>query len=140
MGFCCLLNIVCYRLYCCYRGGDSWYRLYCWYRVYRLFEPRQVGAYAALALLILCTWAALSQLLHYFITTHSLLFHYSFTTPSLLFRYYSTFAHPSLNLRPTFAHPSLILRPHLLVVVLHTYKKRRPRVAYPQIEAFALPF
>ena len=55
------------------------------------------------ALLVLCSWATPSLLLHYFFTTPSLLFHYSFAT-----------TRPSLILRSTFARPSLILRPHLL--------------------------
>ena len=51
------------------------------------------------ALLVLCSWATSSLLLHYFFTTPSLLLHYSFAT-----------TRPSLILRSTFARPSLILR------------------------------
>ena len=80
-------------------------------------------------------FATLSLLLHYFFTTPSLLLHYSFTTLSLLLDLRSSFAQPSPDLRSSFAHP-----PTAPPCCGPSYiKKRRPRVAYPQIEAFALP-
>ena len=110
MGFCCLLNIVCYRLYCCYRGAIVGIDFIIGIGFIDYFSPDRSGRTPDWH----CWFYVLGLLFLNFFTTSSLLLHYSFTTPSLLFRYYSTFAQPSLNLRPTFAHPSLILRPHLL--------------------------
>ena len=106
MGFCCLLNIVCYRLYCCYRGAIVGIDFIVGIGFIDYFSPDRSGRTPDWH----CWFYVLGLLFLNFFTTSSLLHHYSFTTLSLLLHYFFATTRPSLNLRSTFARPSLILR------------------------------